>query len=339
MFNALLQDFMIDRSLLRNKIFEVDEHSFNSTALEIFHFQYENNSVFRQFCSLLHKSPAVISTIDQIPFLPIELFKTHEIVSGHAKIQKVFTSSGTTGQQTSRHYVSDLTLYEESFLKCFQQFYGDPEKYCVLALLPSYLERDDSSLVYMAEHLIRKSGHSKSGFFLYNHEELHQTLLKLEAAQQPILLIGVTFALLDFSEKFSPQLKFTRVIETGGMKGRREEITREALHERLRNAFGIKIIYSEYGMTELLSQAYFMDDEKFHSPNWMKVLIRDVNDPFQLVGPNKTGAINIIDLANIDSCSFIATADLGKSFDDQSFEVLGRMDDSDVRGCNLMWGD
>lgn len=325
------------RSNILERLFEVDETSFQSLALDVFNYQHAHNAVYHEYCELLHVDAAKVSSLAQIPFLPVEIFKTHRVVSGDVPIQKIFTSSGTTGQQTSSHYVADLALYEKSFLKCFEQFFGHPNQYCILALLPSYLERAGSSLVYMAEQLVEESGHPQSGFFLYDHEQLYNTLSDLEKKGQPTLLIGVTFALLDFAANYSLPLKFTRVMETGGMKGRREEITREELHQQLRTAFRVDTIYSEYGMTELLSQAYLMEDGKFHLPGWMKVLIRDVNDPLHIIGNLTTGAINVIDLANIDSCSFIATADLGKTFSDHTFETLGRMDYSDVRGCNLMW--
>ncbi|MGB3074368.1 MAG: acyl transferase, partial [Chitinophagales bacterium] len=264
---------MLTRTDILSKVFDVDEKSFRNVAIELFNYQFQNNAVYHEYCSLLHTDPFRITSIDQIPFLPVEFFKTHRVVTGTVPEKIVFSSSGTTGEQTSRHYVSDLLLYEASFLNCFQHFFGNPENYCILALLPSYLERAGSSLVYMVEKLIEKSGHPKNGFFLYNHDALYKLLTHLEAVKQPALLIGVTFALLDFAETYPLSLKYTKVMETGGMKGRREEITRDALHQKLRNAFSVNSIYSEYGMTELLSQAYLMEDGKFHAPIWMKVLM------------------------------------------------------------------
>lgn len=328
---------MLNRTAIRSKVFQTDKQTFKNVALDIFHYQFQHNPVYREYCSLLNTDITAINKIDQVPFLPIEFFKTHKVVTGSYPIQKIFTSSGTTGQQVSRHFVADLSLYEESFSQCFEQFFGSPTDLCLLALLPSYLEREGSSLVYMVQKLIEKTGSPDSGFFRNNHEDLNSQLLKVEQQQKPALLLGVTFGLLEFITRYCPSLHCTKVIETGGMKGRGEELTRDALHRKLSEAFQSKNIYSEYGMTELLSQAYLLDDRKFHTPPWMKVLIRDVNDPLQLIGHGKTGAVNIIDLANIDSCSFIATADLGRTFTDDTFEQLGRMDDSDVRGCNLMW--
>ncbi len=328
---------MITRSKLRDKIFNVDKQSFASVAYEVFRYQYDNSDTYHQYCRLLNVDSSHKRDIKQIPFMPIEFFKTHRVVSANVSTEKTFVSSGTTGSQTSSHFVADLKLYEESFLSCFRKYFGDSSNYCILALLPSYLERNDSSLAYMAEQLIRYSHHPKSRFFLYNHIELSNLLVELEAQHQLTLLLGVTFAVLDFAKQFPMKLKHTLVMETGGMKGRRKEMTREAVHEILKKQFQVNTIFSEYGMTELLSQAYYMDDERFHCPPWMKILIRDVNDPLQIIGKNITGAINVIDLANLDSCSFIATKDLGKSFSNETFDVLGRMDESDVRGCNMMW--
>lgn len=328
---------VMDRKHLARSIFEVETKTFDDLALEVFRYQYENNAVYREFCNLLSKKTAAVQSIEDIPFLPIELFKTHRVVSGNAPVQKVFRSSGTTGSINSSHHVSDLTCYEESFTRCFKRFFGAADKYCLLALLPSYLERNDASLVYMIEHLISQTKHPYSGFFLYNQEDLKNTLTRLDAMDQPVLLIGVTFALLDFAEKYPLQLNHALIMETGGMKGRRREMIREELHQRLKDGFGTDKIYSEYGMTELLSQAYYLEDKKFHPPPWMRVRIRDVNDPLQPAEDGSTGAINIIDLANLDSCSFIATADLGKAYPDGTFDVTGRMDQGDIRGCNLMW--
>ena len=325
------------RQQLRTEIFRVNEKDFEALALEIFQFQYLHNEVYQSYCKLLGKSPNDILKIAHIPFLPIEFFKTNRIVTGNPFVQKVFSSSGTTGEQPSRHFVGDLELYEESFLRTFKLFFGEPGQYCILALLPSYLERSDSSLVHMVKGLMTASGNPANDFYLYNHRELHEKILQLETRNQETILIGVTFALIDFAEEFPMPLHHTVIIETGGMKGRREEITREELHAVLQQAFHSKKVFSEYGMTELLSQAYSLGNGKFHTPPWMKIFVRDVNDPLRLIGENATGLLNIIDFANLDSCCFIATSDLGKVNDDGSFEVRGRMDYSDVRGCNLMW--
>lgn len=327
---------MLTREELRSKIFSVTPETFEAIALECFHYQFSENKTYRTYCSLLGAKPEKISSLRQIPFLPIEFFKTHEVISGNYIAEKIFTSSGTTGDRNSMHYVRDLKLYEESFTRCFEYFFGDITRCCVLALLPSYLERENSSLVYMVNALIRKSSHARSAFFLHDQDALYDALLSLEKQKQKTLLIGVSFALMDVAAKFSMHLKYTSVMETGGMKGRREEITRAELHGILTRAFDVRNIFSEYGMTELLSQAYFLKDQKFHSPPWMKVLIRDINDPFNIMGADNPGAINIIDLANIDSCCFIATSDAGSLFDGAGFDVTGRIDHSDIRGCNLM---
>ncbi len=313
--------------------------AFNETALRIFQYQYQNNEIYRSFTDLLGLKPAKIHRVQEIPFLPISFFKEHRIVSGlDKKIEIAFSSSGTTGMIPSHHYVTDLVLYERSFNTGFEYFYGAAEEYCFLALLPSYLERTGSSLIYMMDHLIRKTEKNGSGFFLNNFEELYRKLLLNEKKKRKTILFGVSFALLDFIEQYRISFPELTVMETGGMKGRRKELVREELHGILCNAFHINSIHSEYGMTELLSQAWSKGDGIFHCPPWMKVLIRDVNDPLSLIGDGKTGGINVIDLANINSCSFIATQDLGTSYADGSFEVQGRFDDSDVRGCNLMVG-
>tara|TARA_R100001369_G_scaffold90951_1_gene130888 strand:- start:1248 stop:2228 length:981 start_codon:yes stop_codon:yes gene_type:complete len=309
---------------------------FDALALEIFRFQFENNSVYRSFCDLLYRHPSDVKHITDIPFLPIQFFKTHQVVSTNNSIEKTFTSSGTTGSITSKHLVTDLTLYEDSYLEGFKHFYGNIEAYVVLALLPSYLERDGSSLIYMANDLISKSKQPESGFYLNNLEDLAQTIHQLEARGQKTLLIGVSFALLDLIEKFQFNLKHTIVMETGGMKGRRKEIIRQELHNILQSGFGITKIHSEYGMTELLSQAYSKGDGVFDCPPWMKILTRDTEDALTLQQANKTGGINIIDLANLNSCSFIAAQDLGKVDENSQFEIIGRFDNSDIRGCNLM---
>jgi phenylacetate-coenzyme A ligase PaaK-like adenylate-forming protein len=312
------------------------EKEFNALALDIFKFQFENNVVYRSFCDLLYKHPSDINRIEDIPFLPIQFFKTHTVLSSNQPIQQTFTSSGTTGNITSKHLVTDIKLYEESYLKGFKHFYGNIEDYVVLALLPSYLERDGSSLIYMVHDFISKSKQPESGFYLNNLEDLAKTLQQLEARGQKTVLIGVSFALLDLIERFQFKLKHTSVMETGGMKGRRKEIIRQELHNILQSGFGVSKIHSEYGMTELLSQAYSKGNGVFESPPWMKILTRDTEDALTLQQPNKTGGINIIDLANLNSCSFIATQDLGKVDENGQFEIIGRFDNSDIRGCNLM---
>ena len=273
--------------------------------------------------------------LEDIPFLPIQFFKSERVLVSERTSQKVFTSSGTTGNRTSKHFVADIALYEQSFYKAFQHFYGSVSDYTILALLPSYLERGGSSLVYMVDALIKASGNSDSGFFLNDLDALIATLKALEAKKQNTLLLGVSYALLDVLEKESFQLKHTTVMETGGMKGRRKEMVKPELHQKLSHGFGVSKIHSEYGMTELLSQAYSKGGGRFHCPPWMKILTRDTEDAFGYVR-EKTGGINVIDLANINSCSFIATQDLGRVYADSTFEVIGRFDNSDIRGCNLM---
>ncbi|TPD68403.1 LuxE/PaaK family acyltransferase [Flavobacterium microcysteis] len=318
-------------------IFSISNNKqFEKIALKVFRFQYDNNSVYREFCQFLNVEKQQVKSLEQIPFLPIQFFKSHEVLSSQEKIQETFTSSGTTGMSTSRHLVTDITLYEESYRKGFSQFYGNIENYAVLALLPSYLEREGSSLIYMVDDLIKLSNHPESGFYLSNYDDLIQKLLQLDEAGENIILIGVTYALLDLIEKQNFQLKNTIIMETGGMKGKRKEMIREELHELLCKGFGVDAIHSEYGMTELLSQAYSLGNGIFECPNWMQVLIRDTEDALSYIEDGKTGGINVIDLANINSCSFIATQDLGKKQPNNSFEVLGRFDNSDIRGCNLM---
>ena len=309
---------------------------FHRTAMKIFRFQFEHNEVYQKFCLLLEKTPANVKHLTEIPFLPIEFFKSKEIVSSIQPVQATFTSSGTTGQITSKHRVTDLSYYEMSFRTAFSKFYGNIEDYAVLALLPSYLERDGSSLIYMVNDMIESSQHPDSGFYLDDYEALAQKLITLDQQGQNILLIGVTYALLDMIEQYPFQLKNTIVMETGGMKGRRKEMIREELHHILSEGFGVQKIHSEYGMTELLSQAYSLGDGIFECPPWMDILIRDTEDPLTLLKDGKIGGMNVIDLANYNSCSFIATQDLGKKYPNYSFEVLGRFDHSDVRGCNLM---
>ena len=324
------------------------QKQFEKIALKVFRFQYENNLVYKEFCNLLNVEVSKVKSIQQIPFLPIQFFKSHQVVSNTNAIEETFTSSGTTGMITSKHLVTDASIYEESyrkgfsqfykqsFNKGFQQFYGNIEDYVVLALLPSYLEREGSSLIYMVEDLIQLSKHPESGFYLHNHDELIQNLITLDQSGQNVILIGVTYALLDLIEKQSFQLQNTIIMETGGMKGKRKEMIREELHVQLCNGFGVPAIHSEYGMTELLSQAYSLGNGVFECPSWMQIHIRDTEDALTYIENGKTGGINVIDLANINSCSFIATQDLGKKNPNNSFEVLGRFDNSDIRGCNLM---
>ncbi|MEM9144019.1 MAG: acyl transferase [Bacteroidota bacterium] len=309
---------------------------FETLALEIFRFQYKKNKVYREFCDHLGQSPEQVTSLIDIPHLPIGFFKTHKVLSADTEIDTIFSSSGTTDQQPSMHHIADITVYEQSYLTAFEHFYGRITDYCVLALLPSYLERQGSSLIYMADDLIRKSGHPDSGFYLNQWHDLQKTLVRLDAQGTPVLLLGVSFALLDLVEKYRFRLGKTIIMETGGMKGRRKELIRPELHMRLKEGFGVSQIHSEYGMTELLSQAYSKGDGIFFTPPWMKVIARDTLDPLSPQHLGRTGGLNIIDLANMYSCSFIATQDLGRVYEDGSFEVLGRFDHSDVRGCNLM---
>lgn len=312
------------------------QKQFEKIALKVFRHQYENNKVYNNFCKLLNTDVGRVKSIQQIPFLPIQFFKSHEVVSNNDPVQATFSSSGTTGMITSKHLVTNVSIYEESYRKGFADFYGNIEDYVVLALLPSYLERDGSSLIYMVEDLIKLSNRPESGFYLHNHDELIKNLIDLDNAGQNVILIGVTYALLDLIEKQKFQLKNTIIMETGGMKGKRKEMIREELHEQLCAGFGVTAIHSEYGMTELLSQAYSLGEGIFECPSWIQILLRDTEDALSYVGTGKTGGINVIDLANINSCSFIATQDLGKKYANNSFEVLGRFDNSDIRGCNLM---
>ncbi|MDO9274575.1 MAG: acyl transferase [Lutibacter sp.] len=309
---------------------------FEKIALEIFQFQANNNLVYKEFLTYLQTDIQSIKNIAEIPFLPIQFFKSHRVVSSEESEQRIFLSSGTTGNEQSKHYVADLSIYEESFTKGFEHFYGSIKDYTVLALLPSYLDREGSSLIYMVNDFIQKSKNEKSGFYLNNLEELAKNLVNLDKNNEKVLLIGVSFALLDLVEKHKFELKNTIVMETGGMKGRRKELIREELHQILRDGFGVENIHSEYGMTELLSQAYSKGNGIFECPPWMKILTRDTEDALTVLPEGKTGGINIIDLANVNSCSFIATQDLGKTYPNGTFEVLGRFDNSDIRGCNLM---
>jgi len=326
---------------LQDKVFEAASLDFNTLALEVFHFQFSQNSLYRNFCLALGIDPANIRSVASIPFLPVHFFKTHAVVAGSFEPQLVFESSGTTQTANSRHLVKDESLYRESFTRGFEFFYGPVREWCIIGLLPAYLERQNSSLVKMVHDLVADSGHTNSGFYLYDHDSLAGVLQRNEAAGQKTLLIGVTFALLDFAEKFRMPLHHTVVMETGGMKGRRKEITRDEVHALLKAAWQLPVIHSEYGMTELLSQAYSAGNGIFACPPWMKVLLRDEDDPLtvHLPGPAATlnGLINVIDLANLYSCSFIAIDDIGKLHSDGQFEVLGRMDTSDIRGCSLLY--
>ncbi|PCJ95482.1 MAG: acyl transferase [Flavobacteriaceae bacterium] len=320
-----------------NKIFNtITEEKFEPLALEVFCYQYTNNPIYGEFCRHLGATQKNVQNISQIPFLPIEFFKSKKVVSSTQNAEIIFSSSGTTSNNTSQHLVTDIKLYEQSYLSAFTKFYGAIKDYCILALLPSYLERKGSSLIYMANDLIEKSKHPASGFYLDDLNGLRDTLIELDKKQTKVILIGVSFALLDMAENHPMKLKHTIVMETGGMKGKRKEMIREELHQILKEGFGVPQIHSEYGMTELLSQAYSNGDGIFRTPPWMKILIRDAEDPLTQHPYGKTGGINVIDLANMNSCSFIATQDLGKIHKDGSFEILGRFDHSDIRGCNLM---
>ncbi|MBC5840219.1 acyl transferase [Flavobacterium sp. F-380] len=312
------------------------QKQFEKIALKTFRFQYENNLVYKEFCDLLQTNVSKVKLLSQIPFLPIQFFKSHQVVSNTNAIQQTFTSSGTTGMITSKHLVTDTSLYEESYQKGFSEFYGNIEDYVILALLPSYLEREGSSLIYMVEDLIKCSNRSESGFYLHDHDELIKNLIALDQSGQNVILIGVTYALLDLIEKHQFQLQNTIIMETGGMKGKRKEMIREELHQQLCAGFGVTVIHSEYGMTELLSQAYSLGEGIFECPTWMQIIVRDTEDALTYIPHGKTGGINVIDLANLNSCSFIATQDLGKKITNNSFEILGRFDNSDIRGCNLM---
>ena len=321
----------------QQQIFTIQtKEQFTEAALQVFQYQAQYCAVYNQFIGGLNIDANTITQLSQIPFLPIEFFKNHEVLSSTDVAEVTFTSSGTTGMITSSHLVTEVSWYQQSFRRAFELFYGDIKQYCILALLPAYLERAGSSLVYMADDLIKLSGHPDSGFYLYNHHDLHQQLLKQQKAGTPTLLIGVTFALLDFVEKRPINYPELIVMETGGMKGRRKEMIREELHDILCKGFGVDAIHSEYGMTELLSQAYSKGQGIFNCPPWMRIQTRDTNDPISSIGDGKTGGVNIIDLANINSCSFLATQDLGKVYPDHSFEILGRFDFSDIRGCNLL---
>lgn len=329
-------------TLLRKQVLQTIPENFTETALRVFQFQYSNNEIYKKYCDLLKISPRKIDSPEKIPFLPIQFFKTRQIKTGSFTEEIVFKSSGTTGSINASHFLKEKKLYEESFLSCFRRFYGDEKQWCIIGLLPSYLERQDSSLVYMVRELIHRSGNADGGFYLNEYDKLKELLIENEKEKLSTLLIGVTYALIDFAEKNNMSLQHTIVIETGGMKGRREELNRAAVHKILTSRLGVQKIHSEYGMTELLSQAYSTGEGIFKCPSWMQIVLRSEDDPFDIrscVHADKkgiAGAVNIIDLANLYSCSFIATDDAGKLYGDGSFEINGRLDNSDVRGCGLM---
>ncbi|MGF7230194.1 acyl transferase [Arachidicoccus sp.] len=316
----------------------IDIFSANAINLEnvlsLFQFQYAQNKIYRDWCDALGVEPKSVKVMTDIPFLPISFFKTNKVVCGDFEPELIFESSGTTQTINSKHYIKEAKIYEQSFVKAFEQFYGNIDEYCIVGLLPAYLERKNSSLIKMVHDLMTISGHEKSGFYLYNFEELAQLLADLEHKKQKTLLLGVTFALLDFADQHPLQLKNTIVMDTGGMKGRRKELTRAETHHMLGRSFGVEKIHSEYGMTELLSQAYSKGDGRYKCPPWMKVLVRDETDPLSISDRGK-GLLNIVDLANIYSCSFIATEDVG-IIEKDYFEVWGRLDNSDIRGCSLL---
>jgi hypothetical protein len=314
-----------------------NEKSFESIALDLFRYQFNNNSIYGRYSTLLGKTPEVVTKLSEIPFIPISFYKTHKIVTNDVDPELIFQSSGTTGVNSSYHYVKKRRIYEKSFNQCFELFYGEIEQYCIIGLLPSYLERGNSSLVYMVNSLIHQSNHSKSGFYLYDLEKLYLTLEELKKVNQKVILFGVTYALLDFAKRYPICFDSLIIIETGGMKGRGRELTRQELYDELRSSFGISDVHSEYGMTEMLSQGYAINGV-FQTPPWMKIMIRDETDPLSLkaLGETVSGAINVIDLANIYSCSFIATEDIGKLYANGNFEVMGRLDNTDIRGCSLL---
>lgn len=309
---------------------------FDSIAIELFNLHYKGNKVYRNYCDCLNVYSNEVLTLQDIPFLPVEFFKSHEIYLEGFQTESYFSSSTTTGQIPSKHFYHDIDIYENSFESCFNLFYGSIKNYAVLALLPSYLEREGSSLVYMANKLIIKSNNKESGFFLNNLDDLKKTIERCKKLNQNYILLGVSFALLDFAEKFQMDLSDGIVMETGGMKGRRKELIREELHQQLKSSFNLSTVHSEYGMTELLTQAYSKGEGTYYCPPWMKILIRETNDYKKYLPTQKSGCINIIDFANLYSCPFISTQDIGKLFIDGGFQVLGRMDQADLRGCNLM---
>ena len=328
---------MLSSHNIINKIKSINsDMDFNEVAIDIFNYQYKNNGVYKQWVDYLKVKPNSIRNYMDIPYLPISLFKSHSIKSYDTKEEIIFTSSGTTGDKTSKHFVKSIDLYRKAYMDSFHHFYGDIKDYTILALLPSYLEREGSSLILMTEDFISRSKYNESGFYLYNYEELYEQLLFLKSLNRKVILLGVSFALLEFAEKYTIDFPELIIMETGGMKGKRKELLRKELHSIYNSAFGTMSIHSEYGMTELLSQAYSKGNGIFHCPPQMKIIIRDTNDPLSLLENGKSGGINIIDLYNIHSCSFIATQDLGKIHSHGGFEILGRFDNSDIRGCNLL---
>jgi hypothetical protein len=326
------------RPVSADSIFNISgERSFQEIALEIFSLQSERNPVYKDFIDNLGINRDKVKTIEEIPFLPVEFFRTQKVITAALPPEKIFESSGTTGSHISRHYITDTGIYDRSILTTFKLFYGDPSEYLITALLPSYIERGNSSLIYMMDQLMRLSDDPQGGFYNHNVPDLLSLIEHRKKGKRKILLIGVSFALLDLAEKYSPDLSGVIVMETGGMKGKRKEITRGELHSVLKNKFNVQAIHSEYGMTELLSQAYSARGGLFRCPPWMKILLREPQDPFSLITePGRTGGLNIIDLANLNSCSFLSVSDLGRLHEDGSFEVLGRFDNSDIRGCNLL---
>lgn len=325
---------MGDLNSLISDIKSVDQNTFESVALQVFEYQYDNCKVYHSYVEFLDRSKP--QNLKEIPFLPIEFFKNHTIKSGNWQPKTTFESSGTTGASTSRHHVRDEGWYIDFCIKTFEEFYGGLEQFTLLALLPSYIERGNSGLISMVNAFIDKTGATDSGFYLNEFEALYNKLSLLKAEGKPTILWGVTFGLLDFVEQHQLSFPDLIVMETGGMKGRREEMTRTEVHSVLENAFNVQSIHSEYGMTELFSQAYSKGAGIFQPSNTMRVFARDVNDPLSIVKPGRTGALNVIDLLNVNTCSFIETKDLTKVYEDGSFEVLGRMDNSDIRGCNLL---
>ncbi len=314
----------------------VNKDNFQAKALEVFQYQVSNNPVYKEYVERIGCDIVTVNSLEKIPFLPIAFYKSHTIITENQKPVATFYSSRTTGAKASKHFVADVDVYIKSFTKGFKHFFGKIEDYSILALLPSYLEQKDSSLVFMVHDLIKQTKNENSGFYLHNYDALISKLISLDLKGEKILLIGVSYALLDLIEKQKLYLKNTLIMETGGMKGRRKEMVKSELHELLKQGYGVSTIYSEYGMTELLSQAYSLGEGLYQTPPWMKILIREIEDPFALVPKGESGGINIIDLANINSCSFIATQDLGKIHIDEKFEILGRFDHADIRGCNLM---
>ncbi len=332
-------NFEQQRTNFQSRIQKVNAFTFDDLALELFAFQAKYNPLYAQFLTLLSCDPQKVNRVCEIPFLPISLFKNKEIRTGIWEKETLFQSSGTTQQITSKHAVRSVDWYKKVVDLGFKKFYGNPNDFCFLALLPSYLERSGSSLVLMVDHFIKQSKFKSSGFFLNDFEQLADQLIDLKKRQIPTILLGVSFGLLDFIERYQIAYPDLIVIETGGMKGRRKELTRSELHAPILNSFQVKTIHSEYGMTELFSQAYSKGNGIFEPSLTMKILMREISDPFCIIGEKKNGAINIIDLANIDTCAFIATDDLGRQYKDGTFEVLGRLDASDIRGCNLMVGE